>query len=215
MKFIHEEVSVFHWRYTFYCWAWQMDCLTSDNTCLCFTLSPSEKIEKHFSDLCLYKSSWFPEKPYRNNHSLASYRRLHGAAWRREVLTEKSSPPGIKSDGWWLRLLQAGFSPSMERGLSQPSLQSWRFRICMAFPQALRWKWKEIMAFIKAVIERQSFVRKDRSLWLSNGRQGSPSLPQQTSQSSGFTVKRCVLGCFLPRPGLRRALIIPFCQLSV
>lgn len=177
MKFIHEEVSVFRWRYTIYCWAWQMDCLTSDNTYLCFTLFPSEKTEKHFSDLCLYTSSCFPEKPYRNNHSVTSYCRRHGAAWRREVLTEKSSPPGmwrLTVDG---HVSQAGFSPSVERGISQPSLQSWHFRICMAFPQALRWKWKEIMAFIKAIIEHQPFVRKDRSLWFSDCRQGSSSLP--------------------------------------
>lgn len=118
-----------------------------------------------------------PEKPYRNNYSVTSYCRRHGAAWRREVLTEKSSPPRIwclTGDG---HVSQAGFSPSVERGISQPSLQSWRFCLCIAFPQALRWKWKEIMAFIKAIIERQSFVRKDRSLWLSNCCQGSWSLP--------------------------------------
>lgn len=103
MKFIHEEVSVFHRRYAIYCWAWQMDCVTSHSTYLCFTLSPSEKTEKHFSGLCLYTCSCFPEEPYRNNHSVTSYCGRHGAAWRREVLTEKSSPPGM----WRLTVMVA------------------------------------------------------------------------------------------------------------
>lgn len=136
--------------------------------------------DERFSDLYIYKSSWFVENPCRNHRSVSSYWAF-SAARRSEVIAYRPSPPGTRSlvaDGLgWPCLLWGRFSPSVEgRVSSSPCRTDWLTDVRGSPPgpqglyhtPPLRSKWKEIMSLIKAISEHQSFIRKDRRSRLSN-----------------------------------------------
>lgn len=156
--------SCFPLKCTVYRCAWQIDCLTYDM--IYATVFPicNEKLEKHFSDLYISKAFWLIEKPCRNNHLVCSYWTHPGCCLMHEVLVYRSWPHGF----WNLRV-------DHHVSFSLDSPPQWEVESCSSSSSIdsyiFSWfspRWKEIMSFVRAISEHQSFIRKDRSLWLFN-----------------------------------------------
>lgn len=156
--------SVFHWSHTIYRCAWRIDCITYDM--IYATVFPicNEKFEEHFSDLYISKAFWLIEKPDRSNHLVLSDWTLSECCLMHEVLLYRSWPHGF----WSLRIdRHVSFrldSPPQWKAESCSSSSSIDSYIFAWFSP----RWKEIMSFVTARSGHQSFIRKNRSLWLFN-----------------------------------------------
>lgn len=160
LKWIWLTKSVFHWSCTICCRAWQVDCLTCD--IIYATAFPS--VVRRLRNIALICVSTSLPDSWRSLAEViarcAFVEHFRGAAWCSEVIVYRSWPRGF----WTLRVAH-----HFSLGWIVPRGGRWNLTV---FPPVLTHifacfspRWREIMSFVKAMIEHQSFIRKDRTLW--------------------------------------------------